>query len=212
MRRRSTVFVMMVLCALGTESLVQGAPTKVIDQQNAGPVTGTNGGLNFGQSFIPTLPGIDYVEILMGGTWDNVTIDILDGVIGLDGLGGPVLGTSNTTLVNNIDTHEIFHFDFTSTVSLTPGNTYVFRLQAPGGIGGISYTDDSYSCGQYLAENNATNSYVIDHDTFFEEGMMVEDEPLEPPGPPDVIPAPGALLLGSIGAGIVSWLRRRRTL
>ena len=86
MKRSFVIVVMVALCSLATESLVQGAPTKVIDQQNTGPVTGTNGGSNFGQSFIPTLPGIDYIEILMGESGTFRTVRILDGMVNFDGL------------------------------------------------------------------------------------------------------------------------------
>jgi hypothetical protein len=139
--RRSLVVLIAALFTLVTASVCLGAPTKVIDQQNYGPVTGTNGGSHFGQSFIPTLPGIDYVEVMIGDFGSSLTVQILDGMVLFDGLGGPIIGTSNPTYVDTVHPptgtgqHQMIHFDFPTTVSVTPGNTYVFRLSPGGSVG-----------------------------------------------------------------------------
>jgi hypothetical protein len=129
-------------------------PITTVDQQNLAPAIGTNGGVLFGQSFTPTLPRIDAIEFLMGDFNATDIVEILNGVVGFDGLGGLVIGTSNPVFVNTPGVHQTIHFDFPLGVMLVPGQTYVALLsrQNGSGVDGVRFTGDLYSGGQFLEQ------------------------------------------------------------
>ena len=63
----------------------------------------------------------------MGDFGATVVGQILNGVVGFNGLAGPVIGTSDPAVTEIIGRHTV-HFDFPFGVTVTPGETYVARF------------------------------------------------------------------------------------
>jgi hypothetical protein len=181
-----------------------GAPITVVDQENPGPFKWTNSawaGMSYGQSFTPTLAGIDAFESLFAGDGATVVIRLRDGVAGTDGLQGAIFAESFPTAVNG--STAMFHFDFASTVALIPGRTYVAEAYIVAGIVYSRYTEgDAYAGGQYFCSGMYAPMFS-DYDMVYREGLHGELTPA-------AVPAPAALALVGLGLPAVLGLRRRR--
>lgn len=92
-------------------------------------------------------------------------------------------------------TVELFDTSFTS-FGVTPVNTFPI---------------DVWTEAQYTYSGTPIRQVVIDFDESSAERFAM-DNLMFNPGPLNIVPSPGAILLGSMGITLVSWLRRKRTL
>ncbi len=183
-------------------------PIRTIDQRNSsGLAFGGASRPDFllGQSFIPSAGGIDAIElnvhILVNPA--QMRIGLLDGLVGADGLQGPVLSITETLTINE-RFPQSFHFHFPETIPLTPGNTYVMRFEPIGPNSNpqieISLDPfppiDRYPRGQALQFHIPKEMFAY-RDFVFTEGLHA-------------IPEPATLIL-LIGALAAAYSPRRRS-
>lgn len=153
----------------------------VVDQQQT--VNQSGGGAiapswtSFGQSFRPALSSIDWAEFVLQNesspfTPISLSLSILNGVVGDNGLEGPVIATSPAVSLTST-THAPLQFQFASTVALTPGNTYVLRvniLTPNEGLGWRQAFGNPYPNGQML-QSPYESEFLDSEDAMFREGV-----------------------------------------
>lgn len=202
--------VRIALCGLlGFGPLAAAAATLVADQENTVQVelAGFSTQQVIGQSFTPTRPSMNAVELLLNDQSPGFGGPI-DAFVNIrtTSIGGPIIGISQTVSFPDLaqpSTPVVTQFLFNTPVGLLPGLTYWIEFVAPDttqsnfGVFASGFNLDAYAAGTAYAETLSPN--LAPMDLWFRQGTVA------------VVPVPAALPLLATGLLLLGAAARRRT-
>jgi hypothetical protein len=192
-----------------TQAPAVTAATLIADQQNTLQVTlaGFTTQQVIGQSFVPVLPSMNAVELLIndqspgfGGPVDTF-VNIRSGTIG-----GLILGASQTVAFPDLalpSLPQVTQFLFSAPIALVPGSTYWIEFVAPDtsqsnlGVFASAFNLDAYPAGTAFADTFTPDLAPVD--LWFRQGTVA------------VVPVPAALPMAVSGLMLMGACARRRT-
>ena len=196
--------VLAAMAVLAASDNLAVAEITIVDQQNQfyQGALGYGAWDPLGQEFTPTLSSLDVVQLRLtpdstatGGT--SYSVNIRDGQIT-----GAILGSSGPVVVPyGSPLYTLTEFDFSTPISLTPGDRYVIEVTADQYGAGIAWTGTAgskYPGGQIITNGvpGGVPTSLTDGDLWFREGLAA--------------PEPSTLALLATGLASLSFLARRR--